>query len=367
MPASGATFLDYFQFHATTRPDLGALHLPGYELSYGEVYRDLLRLIRAMRTAGWSRAPAPVALRLRDPYAQVLVPMACEVLGLDYGWPRSDQAPGFGGWLTERAEEAPAGQPAWVLADGVWAAALQGEPVRASERLSLPGGDADPVRWVVADGAAGPLWRISRTVAQQRLLWTMLDGQFSAGDLLRLWSSAADEFMQYWVRAGLSAGACLQLCDERDGAPDPARVAGAARWEVVRADVAGQPAGLWTEVAERALAAGCGAHVICTTAAQARAAWTPVLCARASEAVRVSLATEVCGMIAPRLGARGVALLAPQLRYALRQDGVHGDADRLWVSSPFVAAPAHEGDAAVEMRDTGLRVRRRGHRFMELL
>lgn len=366
MPAPAATFLDFFQFHALTGPDAPALRLRDRQLAYREVYRDLLRLVRFMRDAGWGRERLPVTLCLRDAYAQVLVPMACEVLGLPHGWRSSAPVSPFNGpWLASRADDVPAGATAWVLDEHAWATPVQ-ESVVDGDRFLFPPGSQDLVRWLAPGADHGAPWAISRAVVQQRLLWTVLDGQLSQGDLLRLWSPASDEFMQHWIQAGLSVGACVQLLDDGSGMPEPSAVGTGARWEVLRGGSSPQWLNLWYQVAAHAMTVGSGAQLIATTAGQARSAWSPASGLRASEAVRVSLVSEVCGVIAARVSADGLALLAPQVQADLRPFPPDDRISRLWVGSPFVAAPAPGSDAPAGPQDAGLLVRRRTTRLMEL-
>lgn len=367
MSAPAATFLDYFQFHALTRPDQMALRLTGRQLCYRDVYRHLLRLVQVMREAGWGRERVRVTLCLQDSYAQVLVPMACEVLGLPYGWQGSAHMPVSGPWLVSRAEDVPADVSAWVLDDGVWATVLTGAPVADGDRPLSSEGNREQVRWLAPEAGQREPWTIPRDVAQQRLGWTVIDGQFCQGDLLRLWSPANDEFVQHWVQAGLSVGACVQLLDDGGRMPELSRIEGVARWDVLSACSSLQWPELWGEVAGRALATGGGAHLVGTTVEQVRTAWTATLGSRASEAIRVSLATEVCGVIAARVNADGLALLAPQLRVTLRPGSSDQDAAGLWVNSPFAATPSGGADALAGLWDTGLLVRRRADRLMELV
>lgn len=368
MSAPAATFLDYFQFHALTRPDEPALRLRGRQLAYSEVHHDLLRLVRFMRDAGWGHEPLPVMLCLRDAYAQVLVPMACEVLGLPYGWHGSARVQPFNGpWLASRADDVPAGATSWILDDKAWTT-MAGQAVADADRFLFPAGSQDRVRWLAPCAEQSASWTISRAVVQQRLLWTVLDGQISRGDLLRLWSPASDEFMQHWIQAGLSVGACVQLLDDGHGVPEPSGIGGGARWEVLRGGSSLHWQDLWRELAAHALALGSGAQLIGTTAGHVRAAWTPASGLRPSETIRVSLANEVCGVIASRVSADGLALLVPQLHADLRPFPSDDQIARLWVSSPFVAAPAPApgSEAPAGPQDAGLRVRSRTARLMEL-
>ena len=340
--AAGASVLDLFQYHAHATPQAVALQVPGLQRNYQELYLDLLGLVQALRATAWARPGAGVVvLALRDPHAAVLMPLALEVLELPYLWADQGRVPGLashGGlaaWVLDPGSAVSAGDRSWVCPDLGQLASDQ-PPALPVDRLGPAQDGAQGVRCVPAPDPNQPAWTVSRAVAQQRLLWVMMDANLTAGSTVRFWSTLSHEFAQQWLQAVLFVGGKIQVVHDAQGRVDPQLLQLPASHEWLHGAVG---PGAWPDLLARAGAGG--ARPCLHSADLAPLRWlAPTLRGWTAQGWQWSVGSPAAGTVLARCGLDRRALLAPNVGL----DAAVGAAVQpLWVASPWVAAPAHGG------------------------